>query len=174
MWPQELCPSIPPSTLTHSPLRRGQLTILQGSVELSSQLRAKQSLHHSPSMQIPLSLCCLLPGGSRCCLELSIIRSTPDSAAFKPLWPRDPKPTPQRSHPASIQLCAEASAASPRGKASVPVRGNRLSSLYSPDEGSLWTPRPCLYVCHSIQQAACSWPRCDCTEKGGSAAIWGS
>lgn len=160
MSPQELCLAVSstlPSTLTTHSSGRGQPTILQGSVELSSQLRTEKSLHHSPSSQIPLSLCCLVPGGSRCCLELFIISLTLDLAAFKPLWPRDPKPTPQRSHPASIQLCAEASATSPQVQVSVsvPVKGNTVLSPLTSMRVHSGSPDH-LYVCHSIKQAACS------------------
>lgn len=82
-------------------------------------------------------------------------------------------PANRKSHPASVQLCAEASAASPQVKASV-RRGKQavLSPLTSLRVHS--GPPDHLYVCHSMKQAVCSWPRCDCMEKEGSAAIWGS
>lgn len=147
----------PPEHINHSLLREGSAHHppgLRGAEQPTQDREEPSSQSFQPDSP---SLCCLVPGGSRCCLELFIISLTLDLAAFKPLWPRDPKPTPQRSHPASIQLCAEASATSPRVQVSVsvPVKGNTVLSPLTSMRVQSGSPDH-LYVCHSIKQAACS------------------
>lgn len=101
----------------------------QGTVEVSSQPRTEESFLPSPFSQSALSLGCPKAAGSSCWLELFITKLTPDFGAFEHSWPGDCKPTWQKSHPLSVQLCAEVSAATHQAS-HCPFKVNRLSSLY--------------------------------------------